>query len=72
MCVFVCVVVCVCVFVCVGKGGRMLFILPRVHFNSQTSNNRPVARNSNCVVLLYRIVDLFNKILDLFNKIVYF
>ena len=51
------------VFVCVGKGGRVLFILPRVNFNSQTGNNRPVARNSNQVVILYKL-DLFNKILD--------
>ena len=43
------------VFVCVGKGGRVLFILPRVNFNSQTGNNRPVARNSNRVVLLYKL-----------------
>ena len=31
---------------------------------------RPIARNFNWVVLLYKIVDLFNKILDLFSKIV--
>ena len=31
---------------------------------------RPVARNFNWVVLLYKIVDLFNKILDLLSKIV--
>ena len=31
---------------------------------------RPVARNFNWVVLLYKIVDLFDKILDLFSKIV--
>ena len=36
----------------------------------QASNLRPVARNFNWVVLLYKIVDLFNKIVDLFNKIV--
>ena len=32
--------------------------------------HRPVARNFNWVVLLYKIVDFFNKILDLFSKIV--
>ena len=43
------------------------------------ATSRPVARNFNWVVLLYKIVDLFNKILDLlaklwtfFNKIVDF
>ena len=30
---------------------------------------RPVARNFNWVVLLYKIVDLFDKILDLFSKL---
>ena len=70
VCACVCVCVCVsksmcmhvylCLFMCVGEGGRMLFILPRVNFNSQTSNNRPVAKNLSVLhhhhdVIVYRI-----------------
>ena len=40
-----------------------------VHDNIRIANmcvhTRPVARNFNWVVLLYKIVDLFNKIVDI-------
>ena len=33
---------------------------------------RPVARNFNCMVLLYKIVDRFNKILDFLTNLWFF